>query len=191
MEKEELRVLEQRTEWPPLQTAGTPWSMGLQSLIENVLSCKQYAHFVRYVRQVLNRLDVLHAEGHLVPVELPVRPTGWQPGECVYAVVGGLQIFGIDISFLRRDWGMTMGVHLYTAMEAAQVAKRITQAVPTLQFETGDFTNFHAYSAQRPIPEYASKEEPYPQYYAILVLAGEPEANTHIACYPWSDAPMR
>lgn len=186
-----LTSLEQRVEWPPLETEGTPWNVGLQSLLEDVLACKEYAHFIRYVRQVLDRLDALHAEGRLVPVDLSVPLTGGQPGERAYAVVGGLTVFGVDVKFLRRDWGMTVGVHLYSDMEAGQVVERLKEAVPRLQFETSRDAHLRTHGARLPIPEFADEDEAYPPYYLVLILQGEPEAPTHIACYPWSDASMR
>lgn len=185
-----IDVAEQK-EWPPLQQADRPWSIGLQVLLEKVLSCTRYTNFIRYVRQVLDRLDALHEEGRLVPVELTLPMTGGQPGERAYAVVGGLTVFGVDVKFLRRDWGMTIGVHLYTDMEALQVVKRIQDAVPRLQFETDSDAHLRMHGARLPIPECAGEDEAYPPFYAVLILQGEPEAPTHIACYPWSDAPMR
>jgi hypothetical protein len=185
-----MNALIEQVEWPPLHTEQTPWNIGLQGLLENVLACREYAHFIRYVRQVLNRLDALHAEGKLVPVELSAPLTGGQPGERAYAVVGGLTVFGIDVKFLRRDWGMTMGVHLYTDLDAAQVVERLRNAVPRLHFETGGDARLRGHVAKLPILESAD-EEVYPPYYAVMVLQGEPEAPTHFACYPWSDAPIR
>jgi hypothetical protein len=185
-----MSALIEQVEWPPLHTDQTPWNIGLQGLLENVIACREYAHFIRYVRQVLDRLGALHAEGKLAPVELSAPLTGGQPGERAYAVVGGLTVFGIDVKFLRRDWGMTMGVHLYTDLDAAQVVERLRNAVPRLHFEADGDARLRGHVAQLPILESAD-EEVYPPYYAVMVLEGEPEAPTHFACYPWSDAPMR
>jgi hypothetical protein len=183
--------LMKKQDWPPLERLGVSWNQGLQVLLEDVLSCREYGHFIRYVRQVLDRLDALQAEGRIVPVELSMPLTGGQPGERVYAVAGGLTIFGVDVKFLRRDWGMTMGVHLYTDVEAAQVVERIQGAVPRLQFEADGDAHLRGYGVRMPISEFADIEDAYPPYYVVMVFQGEPETRTHIACYPWSDAPMR